>query len=137
MKKLLVSFVLVAGLLGALPVSASVDDLTALARHFPDNTTMFVAFRTDDAFFADLDDFLAGIQALAPEVGTAASVLDSLDLFTLSAVGRPSFAREVRPWLGSTGAVGLLEGSADTQAPPLLVAFSITEQAATQKQLGL
>ncbi len=134
MKKITALFLLVVGLSGALPVSASVEELAALARYYPENTAMFAAFRTDDAVFEELDGFLEGVQTLTPQAGAAASMLDSLDLLTLSAVGRPSFSREVRPWLGGEGAVGVLhgQGAASTQTPPLLAAFNITDADAAE-----
>ena len=69
MKKLLMLAVLLILALGALAAPAAatpVTDLTALASYYSDQVPVFMAFRTDDALFDELDALKDKIGASLP-----------------------------------------------------------------------
>lgn len=84
------------------------DQLTALASVFPtDNTLMFGAVRTDDAFITELDSALAPLYPLSEDLPPNFTLQTALDEAIADAIPNGSFATVIRPWLGDTAAVGI------------------------------
>lgn len=149
MKKTLILFLLLLTLgTGILPALAvPVTELNDLARYFPSDTVVFVATRSDDAYLESLDSLVLRIaDALPAGAVPAGTVTEALD----EALGRADppldFQEDIRPWLGDTAALGVLEipvqdGSATRfmeerqldEDAPMLIALAITDrEAATE-----
>jgi hypothetical protein len=140
MKKLLILAVFVTLMLGALAAPAAatpVTDLTALASYYGDQVPVYMAFRTDDALFDELDALKDRIAAgLPPGAIPDESVMDGLDATVQDMFGpRATFNTTIRSWLGDTGAVGVLslDAAMDTDTSndddlPVLLVLSITDR---------
>jgi hypothetical protein len=102
-KTLFVVLVVVLALLPSFSAAAqpaSIDDLTTLADHFPSDTVAFVALRTDQAHFTELDVLLNQLNAnfggdvLPPGFG-------SRDLFDLLLIDTFGLSSDILfNWLG-------------------------------------
>ena len=117
--------------------ATSVEDLTALAQYYPEDTTAFVAMRTDDGFIEELDGLVGTLSNTVPELGMEGLSLEFLlDILTLDTFGG-TFDETVRTWLGDEVALGLTDITAmmdmgamtgDMSAlPPVLLAIEITD----------
>lgn len=112
MKKLLIlSFILTLMLGAALPsvMAQSADDLNALAALYPEDTPLFISLRTDQEFLDNLD---SAINKIASELDAGAAVpTDSLaaalDMLAFTTAGT-DFATGIRPWLGDTASLGII-----------------------------
>lgn len=145
MKRILVIVFLLAALGITSVMATPVAELNDLARYFPADVPVFVAVRTDDAFFSELDGIIAKVAAALPSGAPAPdTIVEMLDKALADTEPPMSFQEDIRPWLGDTIAVGVLEipernGSSmemlGRRAPiddesPVLVAVSITDRAA-------
>lgn len=96
-------------------------DLAGLAAHYPANTGLFMAVRTDDEMIDTLDMLYAQLEAavisLDGPVASPASfsaqtsstpVHDALDELSRETFGG-SFDVMIRPWLGDTAALGIMD----------------------------
>jgi hypothetical protein len=106
-KKFLVLLTLCVLVLGILPTvqAVSIEDLTALARFFPEDTVMFGAIRSDDAYIDDLNTLLERISRRtdSPIINIQQTINQSLVYSGLT------FEDNIRPWLGDTMALGVRE----------------------------
>lgn len=155
-KRVLLLFLLLLALTSlAGPVSATpVDDLTQLADYFPDDTAIFAAMRTDDAFITELDNLLAALIAVLPPDTLPDTSLRGLLNLTAFGMFGGNFDTAVRPWLGNSAAIGLFDIEAllmmgsgvafsmdelmepASQEIPLVAAVEITDRAGAEQALG-
>lgn len=117
------------GLVAGPAVAAPVSDLTALAASFPESTVFFAAMRTDDGFIETLDGVVGQVRELLPSAMLPPLRLNSLLDQAVGELGLGSFREAVRPWLGSTAALGV-SGETFAGMPGFLLAVSITDQTA-------
>ena len=133
-------FLLVVALLlvGAiLPAAAqSTPDLEALAAYYPQNTALYAAFRTDDAFIDELDAIRAHLEAVLPAGAMDDTTFrEMLDAFAGQAGSGDTFDSAVRSWLGDSASFGAL--SIDMlvnrqDEGPFMIVVSITDRAEAQ-----
>lgn len=131
MRKLIALFLTLMLLLSVWPAAAlPTEDLTDLARYVPADAPVFVAVRSDDAYLETLDDLL-------DQLGTSFTPLRAIDIDTLldlavASLGQGEdgdFDTLVRPWLGDTIALAIVDNSiiasnADPEALRLLASIS-------------
>ena len=112
MKRLLVLFtILTVSLVSIVPALATpVDELNDLARYFPADTPIFFSSRIDAAFFDALDEVVARVAEVAPPGAIPPmTISDALDQAIAEGLPEKTFSGDIRPWLGDTLAVGVLE----------------------------
>lgn len=127
----------------AAPAAATpTDELTALARFFPEKTLFFASVRTDDDFFAMLDDVINLIEENMPEEvisepDTIEELLDQMIAPNPNIDG--GFSEAIRPWLGNTAAIGfpsltelLDDNTYNDLSGPVLLAAEITDRAGVE-----
>lgn len=118
--------------------AVDIDEFATLAGFFPAETTVFIAFRTDDAFIAEVDETLASVTERLPLTSPVPSLTDLLDEGSEMTYG-DTFANTFRPWLGDIAAIGITDLTFlldddpfnDVDVPALLV-FSINDAAAAE-----
>lgn len=119
-----------------LPVAAqSTPDLEALAVYYPQNTPLYVSFRTDDAFIDGLDAIRAHFDGALPGPAMAdTTIREALNEFAPLASNGETFDSAVRPWLGDSAALGALslDSLMGENDGPMLIAISITDRAQAQ-----
>ncbi|MBL8147672.1 MAG: DUF3352 domain-containing protein [Anaerolineae bacterium] len=136
--KRLVLLIVALLLVGAiLPVAAqSTPDLVALAAYYPQNTALYAAFRTDDAFVDEMDAMRAHIEAVLPAGAMDGTTLrEALDAMAGQASSGETFDAAVRSWLGDSASFGALSMETLVEKDddgPFLIAISITDRAAAQ-----
>jgi hypothetical protein len=135
MKKFTLLAVLLIFVLGALAAPAAAQsptpDLTTFAGYLPADAPVYVAFRTDDAFIAALDDLAARLTPLIPSGRMEETLQQALDRVAADIAPNGTFATTVRSWLGDSAAVGLYSFSMQTMqspVPPVTIAISITDK---------
>ncbi len=119
-----------------------VAELTTLARYAPQDSTVFIAIRTDDAYIQALDSLLADLNArtggqMLPRDFTLRNALN--ELFTDMSDIPNGFDSAIRPWLGDTAAIILPTGidlSGNTE-PAVLLAASVANRGAAMFFLNL
>jgi hypothetical protein len=137
MKKLILVGLLLLLALQIVPAAATpLDDLTQLARYFPDDTHVFAAMRIDDDYFAALDGLIA---ALGEEVPGLFSVTPSLraaldDSARQMTQGEADFDALFRSWMGDTVALAVENTGAVVMGGEVrpVVALSITDRDAAE-----
>lgn len=145
MRKLLFVFTLMAILLlGVWPTLATpIDELNDLARYLPADTPIFISSRIDEAYFETLDGLIARVAAVAPPGSIPpVSIGQWLDQALAEEMPGVTFSGDVRPWMGDTLVVGVLEIPTDSSAPgrmlremdsddaPMIFGVAITDRAA-------
>ncbi|NWF69042.1 MAG: DUF3352 domain-containing protein [Chloroflexi bacterium] len=130
MKKLMLLLGLCLVVLGALPLTASavaVEELTVLSAYFPADTVMFAALRSDDGYLETLNSVIARLQQRVDQ--PVQTIQDALDE-TIGGIGDDAtFAEDVRPWLGSTIAIGAR--NLDSRfGPTVVLALAVTDREA-------
>jgi hypothetical protein len=128
MKKISLLLLLIM-LFGAALVSVGAqDNLTALARYFPDSTPLFVVVNIGDSTLEQLDLVLGQVRELLPE-GTIppVTVTGLLDQGLNSEFG-VGFQTAIRPWLGETAALGMMNLDMNSSDAPVIVAIAITDR---------
>lgn len=119
------------GLLAGVVQAAPVDELAALADHFPDTTLFYAAVRTDAGFFEALDGFIGQARDLLPGGGIPPIRIEALLDQYVSQLGQGDFGEAVRPWLGDTAALGFgMPGDIGSAPAHFLLAANITDQQA-------
>ena len=140
MRKTLALLLIVLLLLGSFPALAvSPTELNTLARYFPTDTPMFVSARIDDGYIETLDGLLGRFVNAFPDNFPPISLTDVLDEFVQDADLGESFAEDVRPWLGDTASLGLIDMSTaamNDEDPPVLIAIGITDRDAVVGMLS-
>lgn len=124
-------------------------DLFKLAVHYPQDTAVWFAVRTDDAVIAELDGVLDLIKDGVPFVPRSISVPELLDDATQDIFGSfeegegETFATAIRPWLGDSAAIGITSIEAviaaeddEAAAREILFSVEITDRAAFLDTLG-
>lgn len=137
MKKLGLIVVLIAVLSAAVIPAGAVPtaDLTALASHFPAETAVFFALRTDDDYIDTLDNLIDRVNAEFPEPVIDASIREILDQISSQLDG--DFDTVFRTWLGDTAALGVdlsyvTDDDRNNDYLAALLAIEITDSAAAQ-----
>lgn len=132
---LIILLILLLGMFVGGVQATPVAELTTLARYAPNDSTVFVAIRTDDTYIQSLDSLLADVNArtggqLLPPNFTLRSALN--DLFTDMSGIPNGFDSAIRPWLGDTAAIILPTGiDLNSSAPPVvLFAASVANRGA-------
>ncbi len=127
----------------ALPVFAvPTQNLAGLANFYPEDTFMYFGFRTDAAFFDEIESLVTRI---ADATGEDASEFgEGLNEIAQGLTGNPdsTFADTIQPLLGDVGAFGIIDANPlfdDRRSNDLdsgmLFALSITDRAAFQDAL--
>lgn len=112
MKKILAVLLLITVLgIGVVPtLAAPLVELNDLARYFPSDTAVFMASRIDDAFFEELDSLVARVaNVLPPGTVPPMTIAEGLDMVLAEEDPPMTFQEDIRPWLGDTVAIGILE----------------------------
>ena len=125
-------------LLAILPAAAqSTADLTTLAQYFPGQTPVYVSLRTDGSMIASLEALQARFATSLPaedmDEQTLSMALDEAVADMLNPVS--NFEDAVRPWLGDSAAVGMLNLDSMIEQQdegPFLIALSITDREEAQ-----
>ena len=121
-------------LVGGAVSATSPEELSGLAGHYPEDTTIFVSIRTDDAYIEQIDTIYSQILGLLPAEARRSMPPQFAPLLDLAAQGvtGSNFEQGVRSWLGNSIAVGMpLEMSLLTGRDlPVLIAVEITDKAA-------
>ncbi|MBN1287891.1 MAG: hypothetical protein JXB47_21005 [Anaerolineae bacterium] len=133
MRKLTLGFLLVVLLVGALPAFAAVpgENLTALARYYPENTVVFAALRTDAGFVETLDGVLEKIGAAFPEAGISAAPLGAMLDETAQRMGGEDFETVFRAWMGDAAALGITDFG-EYGEPAGIFGFAVADRAAAE-----
>jgi hypothetical protein len=131
MRKLLVVFFGIIVLVSGVQAQDDVD-VRALARYFPDDTLVYAAIRSDDAYFETLDGLIARVTAVLSEVGLPVWPQPVGEMIAEITNADGSFEETLRPWLGDSIAVGILslQGFVNRGDTPIIVAFDISDQEA-------
>lgn len=112
MKKIILPLVLLTVLaLSVVPALATpTAQLNDLARYFPADTPVFIASSIDTAYFETLDGLLARVAEIAPPGAIPiTSISDALDMALADGLPGKTFSGDIRPWLGDTLAIGVLD----------------------------
>lgn len=144
MKKLAIIVLVVALLVGALPLTtvaaAPTADLTALAAYIPADAPAYVAIDVSDNTFATLQGVFDRVTSyLPPEAVPPVSIELLLDQALADIMPGASFTEGVNPWLGDTLAFGVtsIDNQYDDNAfndddTPGLLVIDITDRAAAE-----
>src|SRR5438045_603900 len=77
---------------------AQVHDLTTLAQYFPADAPVYLSFRTDDDFIAQLDKLAAKFGSLMPNGQMPGSLQAMLDQMASQLAPNGTFASTIRSW---------------------------------------
>lgn len=138
MKRFTLVVLALALLVAIFPAAAqSSVDLTALAQYLPESAPVYVAVRTDDGFFSELEALRARFTSILPAgADEGETIVDMLNEFASEATEQDDaeFATTIRPWLGGVAAAGALnlDSMMGDEEGPFLVAVEITNREAAQ-----
>ena len=94
----------------AIPAAAqddapTLDQVTGLARYFPETTPFFLSFRVDDAYIQTWSDLIEHLNQQL-DLGFDSTLVEELDRGLLSSSGE-TFDETIRSWMGNTAAFGV------------------------------
>jgi len=118
--------------------AVALGDLTALAAHAPEGTSIFAAVRIDEGYIDTLDGLIAELGARLPElIPPGTSLRPALDTLARDTFFETDLAG-LRPWLGDTAALivtniqPLIFGGGNA---PVYIGLGVRDQAAAQAAL--
>ncbi|MEP7290129.1 MAG: DUF3352 domain-containing protein [Chloroflexota bacterium] len=123
----------------ALPAAAQ-DEAHSLAQYFPEQTRLYMEFRTDEDTLQTLDALVTKVAELIPNSDMSASLMEMVDEGLAKMTPDGSFATTVRPWLGDMAALGVTEFDPDNMSnisENVTVAIAITDQAGAEDFFAL
>ncbi len=134
MKRFTLVVLALALLVAIFPAAAQTSvDLTTLAQYLPESAPVYVAVRTDDGFFSELEALRARFASIVPaDADDGETIFDMLNEFASEVTDQDDaeFATAIRPWLGGVAAAGALnlDTMMGAEEGPFVVAVEITNR---------